>query len=129
MGRRQTEQTVKPHVVDYHAAFLAFRLAQSAPHLLQVLGQRQCRPCQLDKLHVRAVKALAEYVHIDKNLYLALPEAFDKPFPFVCGRLAVNGDCVHPVLIVISGDVPRMADADGVHDALLAIGILPYAPI
>ena len=116
-------------VVDYHATFLTFRLAQSAPHLLQVLGQRQCRPCQLDKLHVRAVKALAEYVHIDKNLYLALPEVFDKPFPFVCGCLAVNGDGVHPVLIVISGDIPCVTDAYSVHDAFLAIGILPYALI
>ena len=39
IGRRQTEQVVKPHVVNNHAAFLFLCFSQSAPHLLQVLGK------------------------------------------------------------------------------------------
>lgn len=33
------------------------------------------------------------------------------------------------MLAVISGDVPCMVDADGVHDVFLPVGVLPYALI
>ena len=126
IDRRQPEQAVKPDVVYQHARFFAFRLTQSSSHLLQVLGKREGRSGQLDELNVRAVEALAEHVYVHQHLYLAQSEAFHHLLAHFGGCLAVNGNGIYTFIIVVCGDVPCVADADGIHNALLTISILPH---
>ena len=81
----------------------------------------------MNELHVGTVEPLAEHVHVYKHLYLALLKVLNETFPFVGGRPAVNGDGVYPVFLVIRGYVTCVADAYGVNDAFLSVGILPHA--
>ncbi len=76
VGRGQSEQTVQPHVVNQHASVFTRCFPQSAPHLLQVFGQRKGRAGHLYELHIRAVETLAEYIHIHQHLCLAPFEIF-----------------------------------------------------
>ena len=127
VGRRQSEQAVQPHVVNQHASVFTRCLPQPASHLLQVFGQRKGRAGHLYELHVRAVEALAEHIHIHQHLRLAPLKVFDKLFAQTCRSLAVNRHGVYSMHPVEIGNIPCMADADGIHDAFLLVGILPYA--
>ena len=122
----QPEQAVKPDVIYQHARFFAFRLTQSPSHLLQVLGKREGRSGQLDELYVGAVEALAEHVNVHQHLNLAQSEALHHLLAQLGRCLAVNGNGIHTFIIVVCGDVPCVADADGIHNALLTISILPH---
>ena len=123
----QAEEPVKPHVVYYHAALLAFRPAQPAPHLLQVLGERERGPGQLHEAHVGAVEALAEHVYVHEHAHPATPEVLHQPRPPGGGRLAVYRGGAYPPGVVVCGDVPRVGYAHGVDDALPAAGVPLHA--
>ena len=126
IDRRQPEQAVKPDVVYQHARFFACRLAQSPSHLLQVLGKREGRSGHLDEFNIRAIKTFAEHVNVHQHMDFAKSEALHHLFAQLGRCLAVNGNGVHPFIIVVCGDVPCVADADGIHNALLTISILPH---
>ena len=127
IGRRQPEQAVKPDVIYQHARFFAFRLAQSPSHLLQVLGKRECRSGQLNEFNIWAIKTFAEHVHVHQHLNLAQPEVLHHLLAQLGRCLAVNGNGIHPFIIVVCGNVPCVADADCVDDAFLTMSILPDA--
>ena len=68
LGRRESKGPVEPHLVDEDAARFVPMPAQSAPHHLQVLGQRERRSSHLDKLHVGTIKPLRKEVHTHQHL-------------------------------------------------------------
>ena len=83
----------------------------------------------MHELHVRAIEALAEHIHVHQHLNLTLSEVLHHLLAQLGWRLAVNSDGIHTFIIIVFGDVPCVADADSIHDAFLAVGILPHACI
>ena len=81
----------------------------------------------MHKLDIGTVETFAENVNINQYLNVAMTEVFYKLFPYFCRRLAVYGRGRYSFMSVIVGNVPRVADADGIHYAFLSAGILLYA--
>ena len=116
--RRQTETTVKPHIVQNDATGLALMPSQPPTHHLQVFGQRKCRTCQLDKLHIGTVEPLREEIHIHQDLDLSGPEFGQIRFTLLFGCSGTDRFRNQTLRTIEFGNMLRMRDIYGIDNAL-----------
>ena len=122
LHRRQTERLVESHVIEYQHMRLSRTDAHAAPHLLQVLRERQRRPCQLYELHFGTVEALREDVHVHDDIHLPVPVVVHELLTLPDRCLRLDHAATDALGAVVLRDVLRMCLVDGVDDALLALG-------
>ena len=127
LRRWQTEPLVQSHIVQHHTIPFSLGYPQPTANHLQILCERKGRTGQLHKLHIRAVKTLAEQIHTHQHPYLlTLPEAVYQFPSHIIRRIAADSHRLYPVLTVVVRYMFRMLNADGIHHPLLLRHILPH---